>query len=65
MTPTAGRRAADPALQPIYCPRCRTELFRAVLSVGSVVQFRCHQTIRGADGKRTTCGFVARVLPTR
>lgn len=54
-----------PALTPIYCPRCRQRIFEAALTAGSVVKFRCHQTIKNAEGKRVTCGYVVRVMPSR
>jgi hypothetical protein len=49
----------------IRCARCGGALARVHLTVGSYVEQRCHHTIKGADGKRATCGWVTRVWPTR
>jgi hypothetical protein len=63
------------ALDQIRCGRCGNPLLRAVLTVGSYAEERCHHTIKvdgrgvmvpkGQDGKRVTCGYVTRVWPTR
>jgi hypothetical protein len=60
----AERREPDRPLTPIFCPRCRQRVFEASLTVGSVVKFRCHQTLM-VEGKRVTCGYVVRVMPSR
>lgn len=54
-----------PYLDVMYCARCKQGLGRVYLTVGSYVEMRCHHEIRGADGKRKTCGWMNSVTPTR
>ena len=59
------RDQAAPHLEPMRCARCGNALARVHLTVGSVVEQRCHHSIRRPDGKRETCGWVTTVRPTR
>lgn len=62
----AERRDPQPIrLEQMRCARCGNGLARVCLTVGSVVEMRCHHTIRKPDGKRETCGWVNTVRPTR
>jgi hypothetical protein len=63
-TGLAEHREPERPLTPIYCPRCKQRLFQAALVAGSVVEFRCHHSVK-IDGRRETCGFVVRVTPSR
>jgi hypothetical protein len=64
-----------PNLDQIKCGRCGNPLLRALLTVGSYAEERCHHSImvdangamlpKGVRGKRETCGYVTRVWPTR
>lgn len=69
---TLAEQRTDPALEPVSCPRCRQPLFRAWLTTGSVVQFRCFRTVKvdaagrllpigAAGGKRERCGALVRL----
>lgn len=53
-----------PHLEQMRCARCGGGLARVVLTVGSVVEMRCHHSIK-RDGRRETCGWVNTVRPTR
>jgi hypothetical protein len=52
-------------LEQMKCSRCGGNLARVALVVGSVVEMRCHHSVRRPDGKRETCGYVTRAYPTR
>ena len=71
MIDTPERRRPEtveaPALtfRQMYCSGCGNRLARAVLAPGSVVEDRCHHTVRRPDGSRGTCGVVTRMTPSR
>ena len=52
-------------LDQMRCSRCGGGLARVHLTLGSVVEMRCHHSIRNPDGKRETCGWVNTVRPSR
>lgn len=57
---------SEPAhLEQMKCSRCGNGLALVHLTVGSVVQMRCHHSIKRPDGTRGTCGWVNRAWPSR
>lgn len=52
-------------LETWVCSRCKKPIGQGVLTVGSVVQLRCHHSMTRPDGKRETCGWLNTMAPSR
>lgn len=54
-----------PYFDVMRCGRCGNPLGRVYLTVGSVVELRCHHSVQRPGEKRKTCGWVNTARPTR